>query len=78
MSEILQKAIHNCETGEIIIIPLTEEELEQRNKDLAEVKAAREAHEAESARIVALKEVVRAKLIAGEPLTEEEAALILI
>ena len=59
-------------------IPLTEEELAQRELDRIA------AEEAEAARLQAeqereaLKASARAKLVSGEPLTEEEAALLVL
>jgi hypothetical protein len=60
------------------VIPLTEEEVAEYH---ARVQAAleREAQkEAEAAHILELKDSARAKLINGEPLTEEEAAVIVL
>ena len=73
MTEILTKIVVNCETGEEQIVPLTPEEIAQREADaiaFAEAEAERKAaEEAKSA----LKASAKAKLIAGQPLTEEEA-----
>ena len=68
----------NCETGEVTERPLTAEEIAQREIDAAaeairkaEEDAAVEAH-------AALKASAKAKLVAGTPLTEEEAATIVL
>ena len=68
----------NCETGEESIIELTDAEI-------AEVEAAAEAAAEERAAevaaaeaLAALKASARAKLVAGQPLTEEEAATLVI
>lgn len=78
MSEVLSKLVIDCATGEEQIVPLTPEELAQAEIDAA-ATAEREAERiaAEEA-LAALKASARAKLIAGEPLTEEEAATIVI
>jgi hypothetical protein len=78
MSETLTKVVVDCSTGEQSIIPLTAEEIAQREADaaaFAEAEAARVAAEEAKA---ALKESAKAKLIAGQPLTAEEAAVLII
>jgi hypothetical protein len=68
----------NCITGEETITELTDEEM----ADLAALHAAAEARqlaqEAETERITILKTSAKAKLVAGEPLTEDEAAVLVI
>jgi acetyl-CoA acetyltransferase len=68
----------NCETGVVTERPLTAEEIADRAKELAEWEArkAEEATKAEA--LAALKTSAKAKLVAGEPLTEEEAATIVL
>lgn len=59
-------------------VPFTDEEMQQAELDaiqFATEKAEREAAEAAAA---ALKASARAKLISGEPLTEEEAATLIL
>ncbi len=68
----------NCTTGVETIRPMTPEEIEIAEANVAAFNARREAQEAEEARITALKTSAKAKLIAGEPLTEEEAATIVL
>ena len=78
MTEILTKILVDCTTGEQSIVPLTAEEIAQREADaaaFAEAEAARVA--AEEAK-VALKASAKAKLIAGQPLTAEEAEVLVI
>ena len=78
MTEILTKIVVDCTTGEQSIVPLTAEEIAQREADAAayaEAEAARVAAEEAKA---ALKASAKAKLIAGQPLTEEEAAVLVI
>ena len=68
----------NCETGEVTERFLTAAEIEQRRIDALEA-ATREAEEEEAAAaLAALKASARAKLVAGEPLTEEEAATLVL
>jgi hypothetical protein len=70
--------IVNCTTGESVTIPYTAEEIAQREQDIANANARREAIEAEKTTKAALKTSAKAKLVAGEPLTEEEAATIVL
>jgi len=74
----LTKIVVNCETGEEQILNLTPEEI-------SELEASAAAYEAEQAAKVAadqakaeLKASAKAKLIAGQPLTAEEADLLVI
>jgi hypothetical protein len=78
MTETLTKIVVDCATGEQSIVPLTAEEIAQREADAAayaEAEAARVAAEEAKAD---LKASAKAKLIAGQPLTEEEAAVLVI
>jgi hypothetical protein len=77
MKMALTKLIVNCETG-------VSEEVELTAEEIAEVEAAQAqgvideaARQAEADRIEALKVSARAKLVANEPLTADEAALII-
>jgi hypothetical protein len=76
MSEILTKTIVDCSTGEVTVLPLTPAEIAQRDQDTAAFAEEKAAFEAEAAAKTALKESAKAKLIAGEPLTAEEAAVL--
>jgi hypothetical protein len=68
----------NCETGEETTRPLTAEEIAQLEAATAAF-AEQQAAEAEAAEaLAALKASARAKLVAGTPLTEEEAATLVI
>ena len=78
MSDTPTRIEINCTTGEVTEVPLTAEEIAQREADaianavrLAEETAKAEAH-------AALKASAKAKLVAGTPLTEEEAATIVL
>ena len=78
MTEVLTKVVVDCSTGEQTIVPLTAEEIAQREADaaaFAEAEAARVAAEEAKA---ALKASAKSKLIAGEPLTAEEAEVLVI
>ena len=56
------------------IIPLTAEEIAERELQAAQVEEQRLAEEAEAEALASLKASARAKLVSGQPLTEEEAA----
>lgn len=73
MTETLTKIIVDCATGDVQELPLTEEEIAEREAMAAQAEADRLAREAEEQRIADLKASAKAKLIAGEPLTAEEA-----
>jgi hypothetical protein len=73
----LTKIIVNCETGVSEVIELTADEIVQLEADQAQAELDRQARETEAARIEALKVSARAKLVAGEALTADEAALII-
>jgi len=78
MTETLTKIVVDCTTGQQSIVPLTAEEIAQREADaaaFAEAEAARMAAEEAKAN---LKASAKAKLIAGEPLTAEEAEVLVI
>jgi hypothetical protein len=68
----------DCSTGETKIIPLTVQEIAQRDQDAAAAAEAQAEREAAAAANAALKESAKAKLVAGEPLTAEEAAVLVI
>lgn len=78
MTEQLLKTIVNCATGEVKSVPLTAAEIAQRDQDAAAYAAQKAAEEEAAAAQAALKESAKAKLIAGEPLTAEEAAVLVI
>lgn len=73
----LTKIVVNCETG-------VTEEIELTPAEVAEIEAAQAqfvideaARVAEAARIAALKDSAKAKLVAGTKLTAEEASLLI-
>lgn len=72
MSEILNKLVIDCSTGEEFVIPLTEEEVLQMEAD----RIASEEREAEEQAVINNKIVARQSAIAkllALGLTEEEA-----
>jgi hypothetical protein len=75
MTEILNKVIVDCATGESTTVPLTEEELAQREVDRLAFEEAEAARVAAEEATEALRQSAITKLMAAEPLTAEEAAL---
>ena len=63
----------NCETGEVTQRPLTAEELAERDAQALQVAEEKAQREAEAQALADLKASAKAKLIAGEPLTQAEA-----
>jgi hypothetical protein len=78
MSDTPTKIVVDCATGEQQIIELTAAEIAQRDQDAAAAQAEAEARAEAAAELAALKESAKAKLVAGTPLTEEEAATLVI
>jgi hypothetical protein len=78
MAETPTKMVVNCTTGETQILPLTTAEIAQRDQDAAAYAVAQAEREEAAAATAALKASARAKLIAGTPLTEEEAAVLVV
>ena len=73
--EILTKLIINCETGEETILPLTAEEIADREQMSAYLEGIRIAQETEAAAKAAAKASAEAKLAALGLTAEEIAAL---
>jgi hypothetical protein len=69
---------HNTTTGEIVEREMTPAELEAQAVMQAQAEADRQAQEEAKAALDALKASARAKLVAGTPLTTEEAATLVI
>jgi hypothetical protein len=78
MTEVLIAVEVNCETGEVTERPLTAEEIAQCEADAAAYAAAEAERTAAAEALAALKASAKAKLVAGQPLTEEEAATLVI
>ena len=68
----------NCTTGEVIERPLTAEEIADNERVAAEIDAREAAHAALMQARETLKISAKAKLVAGTPLTEEEASVLVI
>jgi hypothetical protein len=73
MSETLTKVVINCETKEEIVVPLTAEEIAQREADAAAFAAAEAERQAAAQAAAEAKASGLAKLMALG-LTEEEAS----
>ena len=78
MTETLMALALNCGTGEMVERPLTAEEIAQREADAAAYAAHKAEEDAAAQTLADLKASARAKLVAGTPLTEEEAATLVI
>ena len=78
MSEVLTKVIVDCSTGETQVLPLTPEEIAQREADALAFAEAQAEREAQAEALATLKASAKAKLIAGEPLTAEEADVLVL
>ena len=72
------KLVINCETGVQEEIELTDEEVAQREADATAYAEMRAAEEAAAEAKTALKASAKAKLIAGQPLTAEEADVLVL
>ena len=68
----------NCTTGVESVIELTDAEIAQMEVDAAANAAAEAEKTAAAEALAALKASARAKLVAGTPLTEAEAATLVI
>lgn len=60
------------------IIPLTDEEIAEREAQAAQAAIEQAEREAAAEALAALKASAKAKLVAGEPLTEEEASVLVV
>jgi len=78
MTDTPKKLVVNLETGIQQYIDLTSEEIAQREADAAAYAEQKAAEEAAAAAKAALKESAKAKLIAGQALTAEEADVLVI
>jgi len=68
----------NCTTGEEIVREMTDAEFAAYEASVAQALELKAQEEAEALNRATLKESAKAKLVAGEPLTEEEAATIVL
>jgi hypothetical protein len=72
------KVIVDCSTGEETILPLTAEEITAMEAAATQAAEERAAAEGAATALAALKASAKAKLIAGQPLTAEEADTLVI
>jgi len=72
------KVIIKCSDGTREIIELTDAEIAERELMAQQAEAERLEREAEEQRIADLKASAKAKLVSGEPLTEDEASVLVI
>ena len=78
MANTPTKLVIDCSTGERKEIPLSKEEIAEREAMAAQAEAERLTQEQAEADRQALKDSAKAKLIAGEPLTAEEADVLVL
>ena len=78
MTDVPKKLVVDLETGSQQYIDLTPAEIAQRDQDAAASAEAEATRQAETEAKEALKVSAKAKLVAGEPLTAEEAAVLVI
>ena len=78
MTDTPTKVIVDCATGESTTVPLTPEELEQRELDRLAYEAQEAERKAAEEALADLKASAKAKLVSGTPLTEEEASVLVI
>ncbi len=78
MSNVPKKLVVDVASGTSQYIDLTPEEIQQRELDAIAAATAQSERNAEAEAKEALKESARAKLVSGETLTEEEAAVLVI
>ena len=72
------KIIHDCEKKTSSFVPMSAAEIADRDQNLAAFAETQMQQKAEAEALAALKESAKAKLLAGEPLTEEETAVVII
>jgi len=78
MSDVPKKLVVDVAAGTSQYIDLTPEEIEQRDLDAIAAATAKAEADAAAEAQEALKVSAKAKLVAGEPLTAEEAAVLVI
>lgn len=78
MTDKPKKLVVDLATGKQEYIDLTPEEINEREIAGIEAATRREEEEAAAAALASLKASAKAKLIAGQKLTEEEAAIIVL
>jgi hypothetical protein len=72
------KLVHDCGTNEATLVPFTAEEITAHEATKLTFALAEEARVEAAEALAALKASAKAKLIAGQPLTAEEADTLVI
>jgi formylmethanofuran dehydrogenase subunit B len=78
MTDTLTKVVVDCSTGEQTILPLTADEIASLELSRQEAEARKAEEDAAAEALAAVKASAKAKLVAGTPLTEEEAATLVL
>lgn len=78
MSDVPMKLVADLATGVTSLIPLTGEEIQQRELDAIAAATAKAEQDAADAAKAELKASAKAKLVAGTPLTAEEAETLVL
>lgn len=78
MTNELIAVVADCETGEQIVRPFTPEEISAYEAIKLATEEENIRMQAEIERINSLKQSAKSKLIAGQPLTQEEADILVI
>jgi formylmethanofuran dehydrogenase subunit B len=78
MTDTLTKVVVDCSTGEQTILPLTADEIASLELSRQEAEARKAEEDAAAEALAAVKTSAKAKLVAGTPLTEEEAATLVL
>jgi len=78
MTNTPKKLVVDLATGTQEYIDLTPQEIAQRDQDAAAAEERREEEAAAAEALATLKASAKAKLVAGTPLTEAEAATLIL
>lgn len=78
MSDTPMKLIVDCASGAQTYVPLSEEEIAEREALAAAAAEAEAERLAAEEALAALKASARQKLVSGQPLTEEEASVLVL
>jgi len=78
MTDTPKKLVVDLAAGTQAYVSLTAEEIQQRELDAIQYATLKSEEEAQQAAKDALKESAKAKLVAGEPLTAEEAEVLVL
>lgn len=78
MTDAPKKLIVDLESGTQQYVDLTAEEIQQRELDAIAFATQQAEREEAAEALAALKASAKAKLVAGTPLTEEEAATLVL